>query len=123
MRRFEVSMHDESSQPETPSANAPPTGTRMEKDTNLAFASDDSLPTAGAPLPPPGERGMGEGARDKQEIHSTRVVDNASSGAARTARNESSASSIFPTLGPNGLDLDDFRLLQKIGEGAMGAVY
>jgi serine/threonine-protein kinase len=26
-------------------------------------------------------------------------------------------------LGPNGLDLDDFRLLQKIGEGAMGAVY
>jgi serine/threonine-protein kinase len=87
-------------------------GTEIEQEADLAFGPDQSLPAAGAE------------AVDHAELASTRVVDITPFEAEkRPSRNEPIGSSILPNLGENGLALDDFRLLEKIGEGAMGAVY
>src|SRR6266496_2705196 len=90
-----------------------------------------SLPTSGEGARPEDENTPVPGASDSSEqswesLGSTRIIEgNTPHGLPRTSLEptESDQREIMPRLGKEPVDLGDFQLLRKIGEGAMGAVY
>jgi serine/threonine protein kinase len=90
-------------------ASSSPRASKVKEETDLAFAADEAAASASG---------------DPADLAVTRVVEiTPFETERRPLLDAPTASSILPSLEGDGLTLEDFRLLVKIGEGAMGAVY
>jgi serine/threonine-protein kinase len=104
-------MPNQPNQPKSDPANPAARTPRVEQETNLACPETSTAS--------PGVKGRRATATD-----ATRVVDiTPFESDSRQPQNQPIGSSILPTLGENGLTLDDYHLATQIGEGAMGVVY